>query len=203
MSVRANERYALFQSRHTAIVAHHQPLLRQSIREMITRDTQLQVVGEASTSFHTATMVRGLEPDLVVADVGLPDLDDVARLSQLGDHDPGLTLILTGPRPRPPGISAAGWYDTTQHGTQLLCVLHEVAAHLTDAAAPPPPTPLTSREQQVFDLVVHGHSNRRIGELLHISHKTVDTHRTRLMAKLKVHSTVELVRHAAQEGLLH
>jgi DNA-binding NarL/FixJ family response regulator len=61
---------------------------------------------------------------------------------------------------------------------------------------------LTDREREVFQLVVEGHTNPQIADILCISPKTVDNHRTRLMEKLSVHSTAELLRYAAKHGLL-
>jgi len=65
-----------------------------------------------------------------------------------------------------------------------------------------PPDDLTLRERQVLHLLAEGCTNAEIGERLSISPKTVDNHRTKLMAKLKVHSMAQLLAHALKEGLL-
>ena len=99
------------------------------------------------------------------------------------------------------GIRAlkAGKTYVGPHATKALA---EAFARDTPAEPADPYERLTDREREVFQLVVEGKTNPEIGEILFISAKTVDNHRTRLMEKLGLHSTAELVRYAAKHKLL-
>ena len=94
---------------------------------------------------------------------------------------------------RHPSLRAEGYFGLTTAGASRLPAL---------TARRDPYERLTDREKEIFQLVVEGKTNREIGEVLFISPKTVDNHRTHMMEKLGVHSTPELVRFAARRKLL-
>jgi DNA-binding NarL/FixJ family response regulator len=80
-------------------------------------------------------------------------------------------------------------------------VLRDYAQRCHEAEGPTQ-NELTAREREVLTLVAEGHSSRQIADLLRLSHKTVETHRHNLMAKLGIHSAADLVKHAVREGMV-
>jgi two-component system response regulator NreC len=89
-------------------------------------------------------------------------------------------------------VADGGTYLQAELGARLL----------TDAAAPVPASPLTQREREVLRLLALGHTNAQVAERLHLSVRTVETHRANLQGKLGASGRAELVRHALERGLV-
>lgn len=190
------------------------------------KDPSLTIVGSAAAARDAVEAVVELDPDVVLLDLLLEGTSGIATLRELRRlHARCRILVLTAVVE--PGFAvdafsagADGFVLKEQPIEDLLVAIGRVA-HGTPYVAPRIEqsirkngesvdrsalrgviATLSVREREVFQLVVAGYTNVRISSELFISVKTVETHRTRINKKLRVHSTVELVRLAALQGLL-
>lgn len=204
-----------------AIVDDHD-LFRDGLKAVLhTSGHAFEVVGEAATARAGAAVVARTRPDVTLVDLALPDGDGVALARELVRDQSCRVLVLTmhdAPELAREALSAGvhGYAVKALPAAELLRALdvvsrgeRYVAPSLADALAAPGAAngvgalrSLTARERDVFRLAVRGASNDAIARELHISRKTVETHRARVNTKLDVHSAADLVRYAARHGLL-
>jgi two-component system response regulator NreC len=203
---------------HTLFREAFQTLLKLS-------DPKLDVAGEAPDARSAVSLAQSLQPDLIVMDVLLQGTNGIAatrELRRIGFTRP--ILVLTAAREVPFVVDAfaagaQGYALKEQCITEVLAAIHTVSAggrylaprletSLPDAAAqhgngvPGVIDALSAREREIFNLVIAGYSNQGMATELFISIKTVETHRSRINKKLRVHSTAELIRLAALHGLV-
>lgn len=185
------------------------------------------VVGEAASGDEAVALVQSLAPDVVIMDISMPGLDGLEatrRIRALGL--PAHVLILTvhaQERYLFPVLKAgaAGYVNKTAADTELVAAIRTVSAGgaflhpaatrqlLEDFVARAQAGEerdsydrLSDREREVLRLVAAGHTAREIAEQLHLSVKSVETYRARIMAKLELSTRAELVRYALRRGLL-
>ena len=186
------------------------------------RDPSFEVVGEAATARDAIETVQAQQPDLVLIDIVLRGLNGIVatrELHRLGTKSRILMLTAIAE----PGFvvdalaaGANGYALKEQSTDELIDAMHTVhrggsyvapgLKAAVDGVGASPQTggmdALSARERQVFELVVAGYPNLRVASELFISIKTVETHRSRINKKLRVHSTGELIRFAALNGLI-
>lgn len=204
---------------------HH--LFREGLALILSNNPPLEVVGHASTSREACALIDKLAPDIVILDMTLPDSDGIATTREVLRRRPRThVLILTMHGTdffvrKALEAGALGYALKSQSSAELLGAIRAVGGgnvYLAPSIAPPSErtpsrtrTPLPSsspldelspREREVFDLVMRGLSNSNIARHLCISIKTVETHRTHINRKLGVHSTGQLIRLAAIQGLV-
>ena len=192
---------------------------------LVQRDPSLEIVGEMSSARDGIRAAAELRPDLILMDIMLGGTSGIAAVRELRRLEvPCRILVLTALVE--PGFvvdalaaGADGYALKEQTFDEVLVAVHRVARGLnyiaprmeqtlgTGRGVPAPGlqgivSSLSVREREVFELVVAGYTNQRISGELFISVKTVETHRTRINKKLRVHSTVELLRLAALHGLV-
>jgi two-component system response regulator NreC len=209
-----------------AVIDPHR-LLRDGLRMMLEAESDLEVVGEGGSPREALAVCEKSKPDVVICDFPLPGSIAVAAVSDLRKRRPLCkVLMLNGdPDPRLAAIAinagASGYATKNQRGQDLIAAVRAVARgdvylappmtrqaieeqqrNLARGKRPGPLGELSEREQQVFELVVRGMSNQEVARELGISIKTVETHRTHINRKLDVHSPAELVRVAAERGLI-
>jgi two-component system, NarL family, response regulator NreC len=200
-------------------------VLRAGLRALLNAEPDLQVVGEAAdgqTGLHLATE---LSPDLVLMDITMPGMSGIQVTRQLKETLPSTrVLILTlhedesllreAIRAGASGyilkqaveaelisaIRAVGRGDLYIHPAMTRALLKDVSPLLVPEENPT--EPLSPRELEVLRLVAQGHTNRQIAEMLHLSVRTVESHRANLMDKLGLSSPAQLVRYAIEHGLL-
>lgn len=202
-------------------------LFRDGLRAILTCHDDLQVVGEASDFREAVDLLANVEPDVVVVDITLPGSNGLALLRELkrrGVRAPFLMLTMHQHADMVTDAFAAGATSYAlkhQSERELVEAVRTTAARTTYLApqlsreliptsgGPPARSAangvlalLSAREREIFDLVVRGRTNAQIARELFISIKTVDTHRTRIMKKLDVHSVGDLIRLAARHGFL-
>jgi two-component system, NarL family, response regulator NreC len=193
---------------------------------LVSKDPSLTIVGSAATARDAVKAVIKLEPDLVVLDLMLTGASGISTLRELRRLDARCRILVLTAMVEPGfavdafSAGADGFALKEQSIEDLLVAIGRVALG-TPYVAPrieqsirlngdPVDRPaaggviasLSAREREVFHLVVAGYTNLRISGELFISVKTVETHRTRINKKLRVHSTVELLRLAALHGLV-
>lgn len=206
------------------LIADDHRILRAGLKSLLELDSNLVVVGEATTGQEALVAARELQPDIVLLDISMPEVDGVETARALLKTQPGLrVLILTMHEDQAllqeylrAGVS--GYIIKRAAESELIDAIYAVwrgivyihpslvqslvAQPPQAAAGPADAEPLTARELEVLRLIVQGNTNRQIASLLNISVRTVETHRLNLMEKLNAHSRVELVRYANQHGLV-
>lgn len=212
-------RYAASTTVSVLIVEDH-TLLVDGIRNLLAGQPRYQVVGAVSDGLKVYEACQRLTPDLVLLDLGLPGMDGVDVIHQLRRRWESLRIAVVTActeehRSRAALAAGALAYVLKQSPQQVLLAALQHAAlgkryvdpalkletleastHLVGDS------PLTLRERQVLKLVAEGHRNRHVAELLSISLKTVETHRTNVMRKLGAHNAAELTTWARRLGVL-
>lgn len=201
---------------HTVVIADDHALVRSGIKDILRRLPDVEVVGEAENGMEAITLGKSLRPSLLLLDAGMPLSRGVEVFGEVRRWSPDTKVAVVT------GFNAAGslaeWVAAGVDGLFLKsCTPDEMAKGFaliltgeTYIAAEvlrilendTGVAEISLRERQVLHLIAQGCSNAAIAERLAISTKTVDNHRTRLMAKLKVHSVAQLLAYALKEGLL-
>ncbi len=210
-----------------ALVDDHR-LFREGLRALLAVQPDLHVVGEAAEPGEACALVDAQDPDLVVLDVLLGPSSGVSLARELLLRSPRrkvlmLSMLLDEQHAAEAlEVGALGYAGKAQSLDEVLEAIRTVAAgHVYvpsvlsrfvvqdylrlrrgDGLADSPLGRLTRREREVFDLIVAGGTTAAIAERLDISHRTVETHRSRILHKLKARSAADLVRLAARLKLL-
>jgi len=188
------------------VLADDQALIRVGLRALAEAETDIEVVGEAADGRQAVTMTAELDPDVILLDLKLPDMDGIAVLREL--RDAGLrtrALVLTSAADRelvPLAVhaGAAGFLYKDIDPDALVRALRsvhdghtllapEAAGSLLRSGGAPAVRgigALTAREREVLAQIAEGRSNREIARLLRVSEKTVKTHVSSVLAKLGV-----------------
>ena len=210
------------------VVADDQDLLRGSLRMLMDGDPGLTVVGEARTGREAVDLAARLQPDLVLMDVRMPEMDGLAATREIcaaTSHTRVVVLTMFDLNDYVDGALRAGASGFLLKNTapeELLRAVHVVAdgqallapevtgrliAHVVRERDAPAPaawarTPLTPREREVVTLIARGLSNADIAERLTLSRATVKTYVSRLLTKLDARDRAQLVVFAYESGLV-
>lgn len=202
------------------VLADDHLVLRQALKALLEK-RGLEVVADEADGRGAVTAVQKLAPDVAVLDVAMPVLNGVEAAREIARIAPGCAVILLsgvedGRFVREAlKVGVRGFVQKSQGSDDLVHAIEEVRAGrlyvspgasqaIVDACATADNggKHLTPRERQVLQLVGEGKSTKQIAEALHISVKTAEFHRGRLMKKLNVHDTANLVRYAIREGFI-
>jgi len=204
----------------TIVVADDHAVVRGGLRRMLDAEDGFAVVAEAGDVDETRRQVAAHRPSLLLLDLHMPGGGSLAALPSLCAASP-TTEVLVLTMQDDPGYArealqrgARGYLLKEAEEADLVHAIRTVAAGgtylqpelgarlLTDAAAPASAAALTQREREVLRLLALGHTNAEVAGLLHLSVRTVETHRANLQAKLGVAGRADLVRHARERGLV-
>ena len=204
---------------------HH--LFRQGLRRILESQPDFEVVAEAASGLEAIDMAKEHQPDVAIVDIAMKELNGIEATAQLLRHTPRtavLILSMYGDERyvlRAVRAGARGYIlkDTLEEG--LVQAIHALAAgqpyfspsvakifheahalDLQEKRIDDRYELLTDRERQLYHLLAEGHSNKEIASRLGLSLHTVETHRTRIMEKLGVHSIAELVLGAVRRGII-
>ena len=203
------------------VLADNQVILREGIRALIDQIEDWSVVGEASDGFELLPLVQTHSPDIVILELSMPNLgglEAINRLMRLADSPPILVLSAKSDDLSISEALKAGamGYLTKDSDSEELKfairallggksylspeVAHRVLTHSNEDEIPL--CALSSREREVMKLLSEGKANREVAKLLHISPRTVDSHRANIMKKLGVKSNAAMVQLALEFGMI-
>jgi len=206
------------------LIADDHGVLRAGLRALLNTEPDLEVVGEATGGYQALVLAARLQPDVVLMDISMPDLDGLAVTRQLEKQQSHARVLLLTIHEDEALLreaihaGAAGYIIKRAVESELIDAIRAtadggtyvhptLARALIDAAVRPSkkdPTAaqLTARETEVLQSIAQGYTNRQIAELLHLSVRTVETHRANVRSKLNISTRAGLVRYAAENGLL-
>ena len=196
-------------------------MVRELVAALLAREPDFTVVGEAGNGRETIDMVQKLRPDLVVLDVGLPQIDGIEVARRLRGSQPGLKLLALSIHSEERFVQAMlnaganGYLLKTSAVTELVQAIRAVMQGKLyvspDVAREAQPDelagvssqsiPIGRRERQVLALLAEGKRSHEIASQLGISIATVEAHRRNIMRKLGLHTVAELTRYAVRKGL--
>ena len=200
------------------LIADDHKIVRDGLKRILA-GTELEVAAEAASGDEALTLVRANDYDIAMVDMSMPGLSGIALLKRLKAEKPKMKLLVLSMHgehqyaARALKAGASGYLTKDSAADQLLGALRKIAAggvHISDAAASALVSApaaashqsLSDREFEVMRLLVEGLGPSEIGEKLHLSVKTVSTHKTRILEKLGVGGTAELVRYAIENKLI-
>jgi DNA-binding NarL/FixJ family response regulator len=208
--------------RRRILLVDDHPLMREGVAQWIERASDLEVCGGAETASAAMTAVEKLKPDLVLTDISLPGRNGIELIKDLRVQHPEVPVLVLSMHDesvyagRALRAGARGYLMKRAGGERLVqgirdvlagrialtpdmatLLLEEYSGRRSRSGRSPLPH-LTDREFEVFQLLGEVRSNREIAAQLHLSPKTVETHRLNLRRKLNARNTAELIRFALQ-----
>jgi len=204
------------------LLADDHAIVREGLKALLSREPDLQVVAEAGDGREALRLAREIQPDVATLDLSMPLLNGLEAARQMASWDRGPRPILLTMHADDQYVLEAlragvrGYVLKRQAAADLVRAIREVAggavylspgisASVVEAIrspAAPPGESLTPREREVLQLVAEGKTTKEIANILGVSIKTADTHRTRLMQKLDIHDVAGLTRYAIRQGLI-
>lgn len=210
------------------LVVDDHTVVRDGISALLAISGDIEVVGEANNGNEAMEMVKKLAPDIVLMDIAMPVMGGLEATRRIHKEFPDTkVLVLTQYDDKEyffPVIEsgASGFISKAAASSELVAGIRSV--YRGDSFLSPSVTKLlvekyqqsgvekashdsyndlTERERDIFKLLVEGHTTQEIADILVISPKTVEGHKTNLMAKLGVHNRFELVKYALRKGIIH
>jgi two-component system NarL family response regulator len=205
------------------VIAEDHRMVRELLAALLAREADVAVVGEAANGREAIDLVQTLRPDLLVLDVGLPEIDGIEVARRLRVSQPALKLLALSIHSEERFVQAMlnaganGYLLKTSAVTELVQAIRAVTqgklyvspdvardaqADELGAAAPAGQSiPIGRRERQVLALLAEGKRSHEIAAQLGISIATVEAHRRNIMRKLGLHTVAELTRYAVRKGL--
>ena len=207
------------------ILADDHAIVRHGLSKLLQQEKGIEVIAQAQDGHSTVELTRELSPDLVVMDIGMPDLNGIEATRQIVQDFPQVKVIGLSMHSGQKFIiemlkaGASGYLlkdcaleeltiavRTVAEGKMYLSpgitdiVVENYVRH-SEEKEPSSFSLLSQREREVLQLMAEGKTTKQIALHLHISPKTVEGHRLRLMSKLKMDNVAQLTKYAIQEGL--
>jgi DNA-binding NarL/FixJ family response regulator len=209
------------------LIADDDALMRAGLVELLTADSGIEVIGQASTGRQAVERARRLAPDVVLMDVRMPDLDGIGATRELSRAVPATRVLMLTTFEHDDYIfgalraGASGFLLKRARPEELIAAVHTIAAgeallspsvtrRVIDRMAQQP-TPeladqakveaLTPREREVLELIARGLSNREIAAALGVEESTIRTHVKRILLKLELRDRVQAVIFAYETGV--
>jgi DNA-binding NarL/FixJ family response regulator len=210
------------------LIADDHKIVCDGLRALLEAKPEMEIVAQAANGREAVKLAHREKPDMVIMDVAMPDLNGLEAVRQILSAHPHIKVIalsMHADRRYVTGMLSAGAsgyilkhcaFEELVHAIHIVladqvylspAIAGIVVKELTQSKAlrtrqsPSTAQSLTSREREVLQLISEGHSARDIGQLLHLSVKTIETHRRQMMEKLGIHSVADLTKFAIREGL--
>ncbi|MEW6583395.1 MAG: response regulator transcription factor [Actinomycetota bacterium] len=202
------------------LIVDDHAVLRSGLRLMLDREDDIACVGEAGTAEEGLRAVLRHQPTVVIMDIEMPGMGGLSAVARLREQHPGVRTLVLSMHDAADDVrrafeaGAAGYVLKTVADEELVRAVRAVASgeryvHSTvGAILAQPPAPrgpvddLSPREREVLRLLALGYTNQEIAKELVVSVRTVESHRSHVMTKLRASSRAEMVRHALNAGLL-
>lgn len=205
------------------MLADDHKILREALRSVLERETDISVVAEANDGMETLRIAKETMPRIVVMDIGMPDMGGIEATRRLHAENPDIKVLALSTFfdrrivMQMLEAGASGYVAKSAGGDELLRGIREVAAGKTylspEIAAvvidgvrgrkgASENEQLGRREREVLALLADGKTSYEIGVRLHIATSTVDVHRRNIMRKLNLHSVAELTKYAIRKGIV-
>jgi len=210
------------------LIADDHDIVREGLRQLLDRHTEFKVTGEAVNGSQALKKVRSLRPDVTLLDIAMPKLNGLEAIGLMKTAVPESQVVVLSLHARESYVhqalqaGALGYVLKASPSSDIINALHaahkgeyflssKIKADVIGAylkAKENVPTVrgydlLSEREQQVFRLVVEGKSTREIADILCVSPKTIEKHRSKVSAKLGVHGRLEMLKYAIKIGIVH
>jgi DNA-binding NarL/FixJ family response regulator len=206
------------------LLADDHVLVRQGIRQFLEDEADIEVIAEANDGAEAIQMIQEQQPDIAILDIRMPQVSGVEATRRIKDRFPQVRVLILTAYDDDPYVfallqaGADGYVLKTASSEELVRAVHtvykgqsalspEIASKVVRQMASGKPVaaeeqvePLTERELDVLRLAAQGKTNRAIGGLLDISHRTVQGHLASIYGKLEVNSRTEAVTEALRRG---
>lgn len=203
------------------IIADDHTLFRIGLKQMLESFAGISVVAEAANAAEMLAAAQSVEADLLISDLTMPGVAGTQLIEQLRRQHPALPILILSMHDEPATVrralqaGATGYMTKESTPDMLHAAVRQVAAG--ERFIPPalaetlafesvrpsslPHETLSQRERQIFKLIAQGEMLSQIAEQLHLSPKTVTTHKTHLMEKLGIGNNADLIRYAIEHKL--
>jgi two-component system, NarL family, response regulator NreC len=209
------------------LLADDHKLMRSGLKALIEQQPDLTVVGEADDGRQAVALAGTLKPDLLVMDIGMPNLNGIEAARQITQATPGTAIVILSMHSdesyvlRALKAGAKGYLLKDSAESDLIRAVHAVAGgksffspavskvllddyvrKLQRSGAEDAYDLLTPREREILQLIAEGKSNKDVANLLNLSVYTVETHRSNIMEKLNLRGIPELILYAVRKGII-
>jgi two-component system, NarL family, response regulator NreC len=207
------------------ILADDHKIIREGLNALLEKNPGMEVVAEAQDGLTTVRLAKKLLPDIVIMDIGMPDMNGIDATRQIVSETKGIRIIALSMHSDRRFVlqmlkaGASGYllkdsaFEELELAIQTVMsnqpylspkitdvvikeYIHNIPANETTVFSA-----LTAREREVLQLLAEGKTTKQIAVYLNISIKTIETHRQQVMEKLNLHSIAELTKYAIREGL--
>jgi len=208
----------------TILLVDDHMVLREALRALLQTEPDLEVVGDAENGRQAVEMAAKLQPDVVVMDLAMPQLNGLEATRRIIKESPGTKVLILSSYSDDKFVQelieagAVGYFLKQTGAPEFIkavreahkgkaCFSPSISKRLLDhhragASQDKNTVPLTSREREVVQLVAEGKGNRQVAADLNVSIKTVEKHRQHAMDKLNIHDIAGLTRYAVAEGII-
>ena len=214
-------------SKVNILIADDHGIVRKGLRLQLEQNSDFQVVGEAADGRDAVRMAEELKPDVVVMDIAMPNLNGIQAAAQIVKRNPRIGIIVLSMHSdesyliRALAAGAKGYLlkDSAEvdlyRAVQVVAqgkpffspaiantLLEDYMRQLQQRGLQDSYDLLTAREKEILQLLAEGKSNKEVATALDLSTSTVETHRTRIMQKLDLHSSAEIVLYAVRKKII-
>jgi two-component system response regulator NreC len=207
------------------LIADDHAIVRAGLRALLVEEAEFKLVGEAVGGYEAIELVEKTNPDVLILDLSMPDLDGISVTRKIKPQYPDMKILILTLHEDEALLKeaikagAAGYILKRAAEAELISAIRVILRgdlyvdpalvrglfqepQQSQVEQKNPTESLTPRETEILRLIVEGYTNRQIGQELNISIRTVEGHRANISDKLGLHSRVELVRYARQNGLI-
>jgi len=204
------------------VIADDHTLVRAGLVGLLTRMADVEVAGEAADGRAALKLIKDLQPDIAILDISMPELNGLDAAEKMKQVSPKTKVIILSMHANEEYVAqalkaGASGYLLKDAATAELDMAVKVVAQgqfylspaisrqVVDSYLQGGPTGLdllSPRQREILQLIAEGKSTREIAEILHLSVKTIETHRAQLMDRLDIHDVAGLIRYALRKGLI-
>jgi DNA-binding NarL/FixJ family response regulator len=209
------------------VLADDHTIMRNGLRLLLERQPHLQVVGEAADGRQAVALSETSNPDVVIMDIGMPNLNGIEATRQIVNHSPRTAVAILSMhsdesyviRALKAGARAYLLKDSAEadllaavraltEGKSFFSpaiskiLVEDYMRQLESRGAEDTYELLTNREREILQLLAEGRTNKEVANMLNLSLYTVETHRTHILQKLNLHSVPELILYAVRKGII-